>query len=259
MPITDYKVTDVERNAVYVQSQNDTFIGDPDTGKAIFDAYPELIRDNLDGLCDFLNTMSFYHGVDTAAATNAKKAITSFIPVGAIITMEFAEGNTASSPTIIIDGVNHTIIRMPTTAKLSTSSGQTYRFRKSSSNTITFLAYPDYICEYGTVGTFKYARYASGEATLRSVTSSSSGTLTMTQVSTSGIYISGEMSLTLPSGLFNNENYTPIFTLTNTTYVVNIAPQFSSSTASSLKYMVQKGGSSTSEVSFRVLVCGTWK
>lgn len=165
MPITDYKVTDLERDAVYVQSQNDTLSGTAAQNKAVFDAYPELIRDNLDGLCDFISEFTFSHTVTVAAGTNAKTpTITTFVPIGAVIELIFNEGNTAASPTISIDGVTHSISGLPTTAKVSTSTNQTYRVKKTGADTLVFIRYPDYICEYGTSSSWVYERYAGGNA-----------------------------------------------------------------------------------------------
>lgn len=258
MPITDYKVTDAERNAVYVQAQADTLSGTAAQNKAVFDAYPELVRDNLDGLCDFLANMTFSHTVDTAAATASKTAIAYFIPVGAIVEISFTNGNTSAAPTIAIDGVTHTITGMPTVAKMADSSKVTYRFRKASSS-LVFLADPDYVCEYGTTSTFKWKRWASGESELRSVSNSASGVLTMEEVPSTTFYKSTEVTLTLPTGIFNNTSFAAHLTPDTESYILGVYPQYSSSTSTSLKYIVVKGGASTAQVSFRVRIDGTWK
>ena len=258
MPITDYKITDLERNAVRMEGKEDPFTGTLAQNQAEFDAYPELIRDNPDGLCDFMANIVVSHTVDTAAATAAKTAITGYVPLDSIIEIQFTNGNTSASPTISIDGTVHTITGMPTTAKMASSTNQTYRFRKASSS-LVFLAYPDYVCEYGAVDTFRYARYASGRSELFSTSSTSTGTLTMSQISTSAIYGSAEMSLTLPTGVFNSAGYSANINIYSSSYVVGINPQYDTCTATALKYVVLKGGSSSSAVSFRVHLIGTWK
>lgn len=169
MPITDYKVTDVERDAVYVQAQSDVLSGTAAQNKAVFDAYPELIRDNLDGLCDYVSSFTFSHTVTASASTNAKTPeITTFVPLGAIVDLIFTSGNTASSPTIAIDGVTHNISGLPTVAKLTDSGSQTYKVKRTGETTLTFLDKPDYVCERGAVGTLSggwyYERMAGGNA-----------------------------------------------------------------------------------------------
>lgn len=166
MPLTSYVISDVERDAVSVALQNDILTGTADQNKLVFDGYPELIRTNLDGLAGHLENITFYHEVTVSASTNAKTpAITAFVPIGAVIELVFTSGNTAAAPTISIDGVTHTISSLPTTAKLSDSANQTYRVQKTGANTLAFIQYPDYICEYGVEsGGTRYEKWAGGTA-----------------------------------------------------------------------------------------------
>lgn len=163
MPITDYKVTDIERDAVRMQGKADPLTGTLAQNQAEFDEYPELVRDNLDGLCDYIATMPIAYLSSAAAATANKGAITGFVPLGAILEISMTNGNTSASPTISIDGVTHTFTNMPTTAQVQANSTQTYRFVKTGATALTFTKNPDYICEYGThADGWVYKRYASG-------------------------------------------------------------------------------------------------
>ena len=164
MPITDYKVTDIERDAVRMEGKADPLTGTLAQNQAEFDEYPELIRDNLDGLCDFIATMPISYTSSAAASTANKGAITGFVPLGAIVEISMTNGNTAVSPTISIDGVTHTITGMPTVAQVQANSTQTYRFVKTGASALTFTKNPDYICEYGThTDGWVYERKASGK------------------------------------------------------------------------------------------------
>lgn len=253
MPITDYKVTDAERNVVYVQAQADTLSGTAAQNKAVFDAYPELVRDNLDGLCDFLANMSFTHTVDTAAATASKTAISYFIPVGAIVEIIFTNGNTSATPTIAIDGVLHTISGMPTVAKLSNSENQTYRFRKASTS-LVLLAYPDYVCEYGTDGEWKYARYASGKCLAW-------GKITGIAITSSGSFGSGGLYLhngtfSMPSGLFNAEPE-PYCSYSQSTVTGGIFVYSTSASAGGVQLL--RSNNTGTNIGVPMHVIGTWR
>lgn len=201
-----------------------------------------------------------YRFISTAAAaTDDKGTFAGYIHNDALIDIAFSNGNTATSPTITIGGVVYTISGMPTVAKLSTSTYQSYKFRKLSENTLTFITYPDYTTEYGTSGDFKYERRASGMARLYMTASNSTGTLTMTQISTSQAWVSQDLSLALPTGLFNNAGYTALMTIYSRSYVISLNTLYDTSTANALSYCVIKNGSSTSAVSFRATIDGTWK
>lgn len=163
MPITDYKVTDIERDAVRMEGKADPLNGTLAQNQAEFDEYPELVRDNLDGLCDYLATMSISYGSSAAAATANKGAMTGFVPLGAIIELSMTNGNTSANPTLSIDGVTHTITGMPTVAQVQANSTQIYRLVKTGATALTYTTVPDYIIEYGTRASgFKYKYYASG-------------------------------------------------------------------------------------------------
>lgn len=163
MPITDYKVTDIERDAVKMEGKADPLMGTLAQNQAEFDEYPELVRDNLDGLCDYIATMPIAYISSVAAGTANKGSITGFVPLGGIIELSMTNGNTAASPTVTIDGVAHTITGMPTTAQIQANSTQTYRLVKTGASALTFTKTPDYISEYGTnANGFPYQVYASG-------------------------------------------------------------------------------------------------
>lgn len=181
MPIIDYKVTDIERDGASVQVQRpDAMDADAAISKGWFDTYPDLLRANLDGLCDFLASSTHVYESAADASTAAKGAITDYVPVGSIIMLKMANGNTAASPTLTIDGVSHSISGMPTTAKLSTSNNQTYMLKRSTSNTLSFLQYPDYVCEYGTdADGWVYRRMASGLASANYIALAGSPNVTL--------------------------------------------------------------------------------
>lgn len=164
MPITDYKITDIERDAVSVEKQRpDVMDPDADITKAWFDTYPDKIRAEHDSLIDYLATAPISYLSSAAAATANKGSITGFVPLGAIIELSMTNGNTAVSPTVTIDGVSHAITGMPTTAQVQANSTQTYRLVKTGATALTFTKNPDYICEYGTNSDgFPYTVYASG-------------------------------------------------------------------------------------------------
>jgi len=192
MPITDYKVTDIERDAVRMQGKADPLQGTLAQNQAEFDEYPELVRDNLDGLCDFIATMPIAYLSSAAAATANKGAISGFVPLGAILEISMTNGNTSANPTISIDGVTHTFTNMPTTAQVQANSTQTYRFVKTGATVLTFTKNPDYISEYGTNSDgFPYTRYASGRydygVVYNPVITAASGTIT--SYTSSGYYI----------------------------------------------------------------------
>lgn len=199
--------------------------------------------------------------VTVSAGTANKGTFPGRLQYGDVITLILTNGNTAVSPTIVIGDTTYTITDMPTVAKLSTSANQVYKLRKVLADTLEFVVHPDYVTEYGTNGDYKYERRANGFAKCYMVASFSSGTLTMTQVSTSGIYASNEVNVALPTGLFNNTGYCATPNIFSSSYVVSINPIYSSAgtTSNQVAVVILKGGSSTSAVSFRMVVEGTWK
>lgn len=199
MPITDYKVTDIERDAVRMEGKADPLSGTLAQNQAEFDEYAELVRDNLDGLCDYIATMPIAYLSSAAAATANKGAITGFVPLGAILEISMTNGNTSASPTVSIDGATHTFTNMPTVAQVQANSTQTYRFVKTGATALTFTKNPDYICEYGTRASgHNYKLYASGFGNLDGNTftptvTSQSGTLTTTTINTCSYITSGKI------------------------------------------------------------------
>lgn len=193
MPITDYKVTDIERDAVKMEGKADPLMGTLAQNQAEFDEYPELVRDNLDGLCDYIATMPISYASSAAAATANKGSISGFVPLGAIIEISMINGNTAVSPTVSIDGVSHSITGMPVTAQIQANSTQTYRLVKTGATALTFTKNPDYVCEYGTnANGYPYRTWASGQTDSGDIyvptVTSSVGAITSYSV-TSGYYL----------------------------------------------------------------------
>ena len=52
--VTDYKISDAEKNAVHVEAQPTILQGSPQQNKHAFDAYPDLLTEKHNGLCDFI-------------------------------------------------------------------------------------------------------------------------------------------------------------------------------------------------------------
>lgn len=53
---TDYKITTAEKNAVHVEAQPTILQGSPQQNKHAFDAYPDLLMEKHNALCDFIAT-----------------------------------------------------------------------------------------------------------------------------------------------------------------------------------------------------------
>ena len=259
MSITNYKILSADTTGKKVIDQADTFSGDPDTGKAMFDAIPDVIIDKLNDLIDALATTPQVLTCSVAAATANKGTYSGTFLINGLIYINFEYGNTSSSPTIVLDGDTYTISGLPTVAKISASTYQTYLLKKTSTSTLAFVSDPDYVVEHGTTGSFRYKRMASGESSLSMTASTSTGTLTMTQVSTSGFYVSQDKTLTLPTGVFSGAGYTAIPSVHSSSYVIGINVQSPSCTATSLVFVVNKAGSSTSNVWYRFFVTGNWR
>jgi hypothetical protein len=51
---TDYKISTAEKNAVHVEAQPTILQGSPQQNKHAFDAYPDLLMEKHNGLCDFV-------------------------------------------------------------------------------------------------------------------------------------------------------------------------------------------------------------
>ena len=52
--VTDYKISTAEKNAVHVEAQPTILQGSPQQNKQAFDAYPDLLTQKHNALCDFL-------------------------------------------------------------------------------------------------------------------------------------------------------------------------------------------------------------
>ena len=61
MAISDYTITDAQINAAHVAAQPTVLQGTAAQNKAVFDNYPELIKDHFNGLITELS-----NGIDTA-------------------------------------------------------------------------------------------------------------------------------------------------------------------------------------------------
>lgn len=256
MPIIDYKITDIERNAVSVQEQRpDTMDEDADISKGWFDVYPDLIRTNLDGLCDFLASSPSVYESSADAATADKGSITQYVPVGKMIALKMANGNTAASPTLTIDGVSHAISGMPTVAKLSGSDNQTYLLLRATSNTLSFVQYPNYICEYGVSGVWSYERFASGKSMAYGVPTiaiTSSGAF-----GTGGLYAHNG-TFTFPTGIFNTTpmGYGSVHPAVSSVYA---APSCYATSATAGGVQIIKTNATGANISDPMLFIGTWK
>lgn len=55
MAITDYKITNSEVAKVNIESQPDTLTGTATENKQVFDSYPDLIKDRLNTVIDYLD------------------------------------------------------------------------------------------------------------------------------------------------------------------------------------------------------------
>jgi hypothetical protein len=51
---TDYKISTAEKNAVHVEAQPTILQGSPQQNKHAFDAYPDLLMEKHNSLCDFI-------------------------------------------------------------------------------------------------------------------------------------------------------------------------------------------------------------
>ena len=51
---TDYKISDAEKNAAHVEAQPTILQGSPQQNKHAFDAYPDLLMEKHNGLCEFI-------------------------------------------------------------------------------------------------------------------------------------------------------------------------------------------------------------
>lgn len=212
--------------------------------------------DDIDAKCN-VNKPLLVHA---SAATVNKGTIEREVVFGEEITLNMTYGNAAAAPTLTIAGVVHNIVGLPTTGRVN--SPQTFKIRKTDSATLTFVTFPDYVCEYGTWNNFRYRRWASGDAECFMVASQSTGELTMEPIVSGGPYVSQDLFLSLPVGdspLFNNAGYTALPSVFSRSYIQGIDQLYDVSQPYKLGYCVKKAGGSTSAVSFRFHLRGTWK
>ena len=165
MPITDYKITDIERNAVAVENQApDVLPDDADTGKAFFDAYPDKIRAEHDDMIDYLNAFTLAYSSTADAALVSKGTFDGFVPMGAVINLYLPNGNTADDPTITIDGITYSITGIPS----KTSTKMFLRLKKTDASTLAFYSDDEYVYTRGVITTadstnWYVERYTSGK------------------------------------------------------------------------------------------------
>jgi len=201
MSITQYKILSADTTGKKVIDQADTFSGDPDIGKAMFDAIPDVIIEKLNDLIDALATSPQSLTCTVDAATANKGTYTGTFLKQGLIYINFENGNTSGSPTIVLDGETYAISGLPTVAKISTSTYQTYLLKKTTESTLTFVSNPDYVVEHGTTGGFLYKRFADGTCYAwgsPSVDLESSGSF-----GSGGLYLHNG-TFVIPTGLFND-------------------------------------------------------
>lgn len=257
MAITDYKVTATPLT-VGVGSAADSLTGSSPAeiaaNKAIFDAYPDAIKEKHDDLIDYLDTMPMSFQSTAAASTANKGSFSGWVPIGGIVNLSMENGNTAENPTITIDGVSHTITNMPKIAMVSTSVAQVYRLKKTSSNTLIYINLPEYVCEYGTSGAgWIYERRSSGRASCYITRQAGSQTFS----ASGGVYVSPDITANFPSGLFNA---IPVMTgsaVIATSSVAWISDQ--SPTQASGIYAIVKTTSASADLYHTVKYEGTWR
>ena len=259
MSITDNKILSGDMVGKKLSDRPDDFDGDPDVSKLWWDAPTDVITDKFNALIDSLDSVAGIVTVPSgiASATSNKGSYDGTVAIGSLVWVVFANGNTASSPTITIGGDSLSFSGIPTIAKLSGSANQTYQFKRTA-NQLVFVSSPNYECEYGTSGNWQYSRKAGGGAKCYNTTSNSTGAITMTEIA-NGIYKSAKKTLSLPSGLFGSVNYTANPSIFSESYILDVSVLYDECTAGSIKYQIKKGGSSDSDVSFRLVVEGSWK
>lgn len=73
MAITDFIITETEKNTVNVQSQPDVLVGTPSENKKVFDNYPELIAHKHNQLVSALDTSYLDESIDNSVVTKYKE------------------------------------------------------------------------------------------------------------------------------------------------------------------------------------------
>ena len=257
MAITDYKVTATPLT-VGVGSAGDLLTGSTPAelaaNKAIFDAFPDAIKTEHDDLIDYIDVKPLSFESTVAAATANKGSFSGWVPTGAIIDLIMTNGNTAAAPTITIDSVAYTISGMPTVAKMSTSTAQAYKLKKTGADTLVFVSLPDYVCEYGTSGEWKYERRSNGKCL-------SWGKITGISITSSGSFGSGGLYLhngtfSFPSGLFNVDPE-PFCSYSLSTVTGGIFVYSTSASAGGVQLLRSNATATTIGVPIHVI--GTWR
>jgi len=204
---------------------------------------------------DALGAGAFYYEPTATASTDDKGTFSGNIITGQIVDLLFNNGNTSASPTIRIGSVNYTIVGLPTTGKMSTSSYQAYKVKKTGESTLTFVQWPDYKTEYGVTGDWTYERYASGIC-------KAWGQITGIALTSQGGFGSGGLyvhqgTFAIPSGLFNarpiaHANHPALSGVYGSCYGCA-----TSATAGGIQII--KNNSTSTTVSETITAVGTWK
>lgn len=107
----------------------------------------------------------------------------------------------------------------------------------------------------GVSGNWNYKKFSDGTFEAFTVAAIDSGTLTMTQISTSAMYASNTLTLTLPSIGIVQVRHANFEQLT-ASYTTSIAKN--NGVGATVTYQVNKNGSSTSAVTHTAHIWGTW-
>jgi len=161
----------------------------------------------------------------------------------------------SANVTLTPDDLNDTA----TTHKFVASADITKLGNLSGTNTgdqtLSSLGIAGHIDEIGVSGNWNYKKYSDNTFEAFTVAAIASGTLTMTQISTSVMYASNTLTLTLPSIGITSVQHANFEQLT-TSYTTSIAKN--NGVGATVTYQVNKVGTSTSSVSFTGKIYGTW-
>ena len=215
---------------------------------------PNKINELIDG---YIPTT--YLESTVAASTVAKGTFTNVpIMVNALIRIRFTNGNTAASPTIIINGTTYTLINCPAVAQLS-AVGQIYSFIAGSTSLSFYSSTPQDICEFGATGIFNYERYANGRVHCWTPAMQTSPAMTSMTLISTNFYYSNDWTVAIPTGMFNSTNYIINPSISSRSYVLSLNPIMDGHTLTAAKFCVIKGGSSTAAIAYKLDMWGTWK
>lgn len=212
----------------------------------------KIIVNNLNSVVTRIST-------SVAVGTAHKGDFSGHVLLNNIVEIIFENGNTVTSPSITIGSTVYVLSGTPNIAPVVAGTNQVYRFLKTADTVLTFSTYPDYICERNTSGIWKYERYASGKCESLTPSLQYTGTLTMAQIATSVSYVSQDLTLNFPSGLFNDANFIANLSVSSRSYVVAANPIYDGSDSTKLTYVIIKTGSSTATVALKAHIVGTWK